>query len=201
MNGQSMEQSIILASQSPRRAALLRDAGIPFEIVHPRFDEPSAEHAASCPAELAESLSYYKAASVADEFPDSLILGADTVVAVEGRIFGKPRDADDARRILGALMGTTQEVITGISLFQPASSRRLISHDVTRVTMRRMSADEMDEYIAGGEWEGKAGAYGIQDNADRFITRVEGSFSNVVGLPMELLEKMLSSFAVPAVRV
>jgi len=186
---------IILASQSPRRAALLREAGIAFETAVPKYDEPTIPCWQGRPADLAEALSYFKAASLAGDYPDRLILGADTVVAWHGQIYGKPHDAADARRILSDLMGTTQDVITGVTLFHAATRRRLMRHAVTKVTMRRMTAQELDNYIAGGDWAGKAGAYGIQDSGDRFITKTEGSFSNVVGLPIELLREMLDEFS------
>ncbi|GMV98508.1 MAG: Maf-like protein [Phycisphaerae bacterium] len=187
-------KAIVLASQSPRRAELLRAAGIAFEVAAPRFEEPDIEATHVSPWKLAESLSYFKARSVADAYPDRIVLGADTVVAVGQRVFGKPVDADDARRILAALLGTTQEVITGVTLYRAADERRLIRHAVTRVTMRAMTPDELDAYIAGGDWAGKAGAYGLQGEADRFVTRLEGSRSNVVGLPVELVRQMLAEF-------
>lgn len=186
--------SIILASQSPRRAALLRDAGIAFEVAAPKYEEPATAWGHSSPAEFAESASYYKAASVADDHPDRIILGADTVVAYGGEIFGKPADEADARRILSTLAGTMQDVITGVTLLHPAGDKRLIRHDVTRVIMRPMSEAELAEYLASGDWQGKAGAYGIQDSGDHFIERIEGSFSNVVGLPIELVREMLHQF-------
>lgn len=186
---------LILASQSPRRADLLREAGIAFEIVPPRYGEPEPETWRHSPAELAEATSYFKAASVAADHRDRLILGADTTVSSEdGRLFGKAADAEQARRILSSLMGTTHQVITGITLLHAAGGRRQIRHDVTHVTMRRLTDDQLDEYIRGGQWQGKAGAYGIQDENDPFVERIDGSFSNVVGLPVELLQKMLKSF-------
>ncbi|MEP0843412.1 MAG: septum formation protein Maf [Phycisphaerae bacterium] len=187
-------KAIVLASQSPQRAELLRAAGIAFEVAAPRFEEPDIEATHVSPWKLAESLSYFKARSVADAYPDRIVLGADTVVAVGQRVFGKPVDADDARRILAALLGTTQEVITGVTLYRAADERRLIRHAVTRVTMRAMIPDELDAYIACGDWAGKAGAYGLQGEADRFVTRLEGSRSNVVGLPVELVRQMLAEF-------
>jgi len=139
-------------------------------------------------------MSFYKAAAVADSVGHGTILAADTVVAREGRVFGKPRDAEHARQMLSQLAGTMQEVITGVTLLDAATGRRLIRHDVTRVTMRSMTAAQLETYIASGDWRGKAGAYGIQDSGDVFIASYEGSFSNVVGLPLELLERMLREF-------
>lgn len=187
---------IILASQSPRRSALLTEAGIAFEAVSPRYDEPATGGRHERPAAVAEAYSHFKAASLADDYPDRIILGADTVVALDDEIFGKPVDIDDAERILSVLLGTTQQVITGVTLLHPESGKRRTCHDVTYVTMSRMSPDELEAYLAGGDWEGKAGAYGIQGQADRFIERCEGSYSNVVGLPIELVVRMLTEFSV-----
>lgn len=185
---------IILASQSPRRSALLAEAGVAFEIVPPTCDEPTTTGTHDDPARFAESISYFKARSVADAHPDRVVLGADTVVAVGRTIYGKPVDMHDARRILSALLGITQQVITGVTLYRAADRRRSICHEVTHVTMREMSDEELDAYLAGGDWEGKAGAYGIQGEADRFVERCDGSYSNVVGLPIELVKRMLAGF-------
>jgi septum formation protein len=185
---------IILASQSPRRASLLREAGIAFEVVPPRYTEPEPEDWAFSAVELAEAASYFKARSVAFAYPDRIVLGADTVVVYDGRLFGKPQDAGDARRILSTLAGTTHDVITGVALYEATTHRRLICHDTTRVTMRRMTERELEAYVQSGEWLGKAGAYGIQDSGDAFIDRTEGSFTNVVGLPVELVVEMLKAF-------
>jgi len=189
-------QPIILASQSPRRVDLLREAGIAFEAVAPACVEPDMNSWPFSPEEFVESAAYQKACSIAERFPDRVILGADTVVALDGRIYGKPADREDARRILSALAGVTQDVISGVTILQPATGRRLTEHDVTRVTMRPMSDEEIEAYLDSGEWEGKAGAYGIQGTADRFVEKVEGSFSNVVGLPVERVLRMLAEFEV-----
>ena len=195
------EKPITLASGSPRRAMLLRDAGIAFEAVAPRFPEPDATGWAMSPAAFAEMASNYKARSVADEYPDRIILGADTVVAYKGQIHGKPTDREDARRILSSLSGTTHKVITGVTLLaghnlsamgKLSFSRRLIRHAVTRVSMRAMNAAELEAYLETGDWQGKAGAYGIQDSGDAFVTCTQGSFSNIVGLPVELVTHMLA---------
>ena len=165
-----------------------------FEVRVPPYEEPAAPCPAVSPAQQAEALSYFKARSVAATLEQGLVLGADTVVAYRGRVFGKPADAADARRILQTLAGTTHEVITGIALVDAATGRRRIGHDVTRVTMKAMTPAELQAYLASGRWQGKAGAYGIQDHDDAFIERIAGSFSNVVGLPMELLARMLDEF-------
>ena len=159
------------------------------------MDEPDELIHKLPPAQQAESLSYFKARSVADLHPDGLVLGADTVVAVGGQVLGKPTDADDARRMLRTLSSTRHCVITGVTLLGP-QRQRLIASEVTYVTMRPMSEQDIEDYIASGEWEGKAGAYAIQETAqDRFVLKVEGSYSNVVGLPMELVTRMLDELA------
>jgi septum formation protein len=187
---------VILASQSPRRVDLLREAGIAFEAVSPVGPELEMDDRRFSPEEFVEAAACQKAESVADRFLDRIILGADTVVALNGRIYGKPTDRDDARRILSALAGVTQDVITGVTILQRAAGKRLVEHDVTRVTMRPMSPAEIEAYLDSGEWEGKAGAYGIQGTADRFVDRVEGSFTNVVGLPVERVLRMLAEFGI-----
>ena len=187
---------IILASQSPRRVELLREAGISFDAVSPAEPEPDSAAWPFSPEEFAQSAAYYKARTVADRHRDRIILAADTVVALDGRIYGKPADREDARRILSALAGVAQDVITGVAVLHPAAGRRIIEYDLTRVTMKPMSPGQIEAYLDSGEWEGKAGAYAIQGRADKFVERVEGSFSNVVGLPLELVMDMLSRFGI-----
>ncbi|MCK4658603.1 MAG: septum formation protein Maf [Phycisphaerae bacterium] len=186
-------RELVLASASPRRAQLLREAGYAFTVVEPPIPEPETLPKSVTAAQAAEALSYFKACAVADIVRGGWILAADTIVAHGDEMFGKPADQADARRILTRLMNTTHQVITGVTLLDTAGRHRIISHDVTRVTMRRLTSDELDEYLAGGAWEGKAGAYGIQDHHDPFVESIEGSFSNVVGLPMELLCRMFAS--------
>jgi septum formation protein len=190
----------ILASNSPRRRQLLSEAGYDFKVVNPPWPEPEAEETHRSAAEFAQAASYFKARSVVSLSRTSVILAADTVVARDGVIFGKPVDREDARRILSSLSGTTHEVITGVTVLDPRSGRRIIAKDRTGVTMRRMSPEELEEYLDSQEWQDKAGAYGIQDIGDKFVERVEGSFSNVVGLPMELVTDLLERFDIrPAV--
>lgn len=181
---------LVLASSSPRRQSLLSQAGYRFEVVYPPVDEPDAILSKLPPAQQAESLSYFKARSVWDAMPDSFVLGADTIVAVGSQVLGKPIDASDARRMLQTLSASRHAVITGVTIIGP-QGRRLIASDTTYVTMRHLSADDINGYVESGEWEGKAGAYAIQETADRFVINIEGSFSNIVGLPVELVHKML----------
>lgn len=188
------QQPLILASTSPRRSQLLREAGIPFEAVEPRYIEPEPETWEFSAVELAEAASYFKARSVAENYPDRIILGADTVVALGDQLFGKAQTPEEARRILSTLSGTTHQVITGVTLYTSKCHRRLIRHAVTQIHMRRMTDAQLDAYVASNEWQGKAGAYGIQDTGDQFIERIEGSFTNVVGLPVELVQEMLDVF-------
>ena len=192
---------LILASASPRRPALLREYGYTFEVIEPRLHEPDELAGNPTPEAQAEALSYFKARSAADVVNEGIILAADTVVALEDCQFGKPADRDDARRILQALTGTTHTVITGVTLLDAATGERLIQHDSTAVTMKPMTEAEMERYLDTGAWEGKAGAYGIQDRGDAFVERTEGSFTNVVGLPMELVSAMLEKWEVPSIRV
>ncbi len=179
---------------SPRRAELLREHGYVFEVVASPHPEPSFAGSGMSPARIVEELSFFKARCVADLVGNGWVLGADTVAALRGEIFGKPSDRQDAERILRALAGTTHEVITGVTLLDAGSGRRLTRHDVTAVTMRALSDGQLQSYLHSGAWEGKAGAYGIQDHGDAFVERIEGSFTNVVGLPMELLSQMVGEF-------
>ncbi|HUU82673.1 MAG TPA: Maf family protein [Phycisphaerae bacterium] len=189
--GRPSDPPLILASASPRRRQLLGEAGYSFIVAEPPVDEPEHIGPDVPPTHKAEALSYFKARSVAGQFDTGLIIAADTLVVCGAEVFGKPTDLEDARRILGALLGRRQEIITGVTLLDAGTERRMISHDVTVVVMGDPPVEQVEAYLAGGAWRGKAGAYGIQDEGDAFVERVEGSFTNVVGLPMELLSSML----------
>lgn len=189
---------LILASGSPRRQELLRDAGFDF-IVHPANVDEEDAPAKILPGPLAELLSSRKADAVSQQFPNDVVIGADTVVAFGDEIIGKPADAEDARRILALLSGTTHLVITGITVRYAARNfvrrRRVISC----VQMRALSDEEIDRYVAGKGWEGKAGGYGIQD-PDPFVTRTAGCHTNIVGLPMDVTRAMLAEAGIHAPR-
>jgi septum formation protein len=186
---------LILASASPRRAELLREHGYAFEIMASPRPEPVQFLPGLSPVERAEASSEFKARSVAKLVAVGWVLAADTIASLGGYVFGKPVDRDDARRILQSLSGTTHQVITGVTLLDASNGSILIRHDSTDVTMRRLSEREIEDYLDSGDWEGKAGAYGIQDKGDAFVERIDGSFTNVVGLPMELVKRMLDEFA------
>jgi septum formation protein len=176
---------LILASGSPRRAELLRAAGIEFTVRIADVDE--AILPGESPRDYVLRLSRAKALAVAGE--DEIVLGADTTVVIEDEIAGKPVDADDARRMLKALSGRWHEVLTGVTLLR--GHKVLADVAVTRVKFSEMSESEIDWYVSTGEPMDKAGAYGIQGYASRFVERIEGSYSNVVGLPVQMVYKML----------
>ena len=196
-------RKLILASSSPRRRELLRQAGYRFEVKPPPTEDRGVARTMS-PAAYVESLAYMKAMAAveAHRLDDGLVLAADTAVELAGRLIGKPADPDDARRILSELSGSHHRVITGVALVDLAADspmlrhlgeRRLIAYDVTEVQMRPMTPAEIDAYVASGEAMGKAGAYALQETGDRYVERLDGSATNVVGLPMELLERMIAA--------
>lgn len=178
---------LVLASASPRRQELLRAAGIPFEVqpAHIPEDPLPGETAKGC----AERLAREKAMEVARQRPRDLVLGADTVVVIDGQILGKPTDAADAARMLRMLSGREHRVITGVSLV--VCGQWKVGSETTRVKFSEISDKEIAEYIASGEPMDKAGAYAIQGTASRWIPRIEGDYSNVVGLPVALVWQML----------
>ncbi len=179
---------LVLASASPRRQELLRNAGISFVVQAADIDEtPLAdENAEQCARRLARE----KALAVARLRPQDRVLGADTIVVVDGAILGKPRNGADAARMLRMLSGRTHEVITGVCIVEAGCEAKVAS-ETTRVTMNELSDEEIREYVATGEPMDKAGAYAIQGMASRWIPRIEGDYSNVVGLPVALVYRML----------
>lgn len=186
---------LILASSSPRRQSLLAEAGYAFE-VHPADIDEGNYPGNLLPSAVAEHLAYEKAAAVAARFPEDVILGADTVVAFGDLLLGKARDADDARRILELLSGTTHLVISGVAVIRRAANFERRTRVLSAVRMRQMSRDAIERYIATGDWVGKAGAYGIQDS-DPFVSRLTGSHTNIVGLPMDVTKRLLAEAGIP----
>jgi len=178
---------LVLASASPRRQELLRNAGIAFE-VQPA-DIPEDPQLGERAEECAERLAREKALAVARQRPQDVVLGADTVVVVDGLILGKPSDAADAARMLRLLSGREHRVITGVCLV--VSGQPSVASETTLVTVSEITEEEIAGYVASGEPMDKAGAYAIQGIASRWIPRIEGDYSNVVGLPVALVWRML----------
>jgi septum formation protein len=172
--------SLVLASSSPRRRQLLSQLGIPLTIDAPRVDERalSGEQA----PDFARRVARLKGEAIAPAHPEEVVLAADTAVAIEGELFGKPRDAADALRMLRELSGREHQVVTGVVAIGPAGQHQQIVS--TRVRMRVISEREAVWYVGTGEPMDKAGAYAIQERGGMFVTSIEGSFSNVVGLPL-----------------
>lgn len=180
-------QPLILASASPRRAELLAAAGIEFEVVPADIDE--RVHPDEKAAPYVRRMARTKAHAVRTVWPGRLILAADTVVVVEGEVLGKPRDLADAAAMLDRLGGRTHRVLTGVALL--AGEREWLDVAQTTVQLAPLSEEEIEWYVASGEPFDKAGAYAVQGLASRFVRAIDGSYSNVVGLPVALVYQML----------
>lgn len=188
--------TLVLASASPRRQELLLAAGIAFTVQPADIDETPLRD--ESPRECAERLAREKALTVFQSHPQDYVLGADTIVVIEKQILGKPRDASDAMRMLRLLAGRTHAVITGVCVVEPVGSGQgsvgskiNAASEITLVTFCDLSDDEIRDYVSTGEPMDKAGAYAIQGIASRWIPRIEGDYSNVVGLPVALVYRML----------
>ena len=180
--------SLLLASTSPQRRAILEELGLPFEVVAPRYEERDDDGLA--PAELVRAHAAGKARSVAGEAAGRVVLGVDTAVVVDGRVLGKPADGREAGEMLALLSGRAHEVVSGLCLL--GAGWEAVEHEETRVEFRRLSQEEIDAYVATGEWEGRAGGYAIQSRGAALVERVEGDYLNVVGLPAALLVSLLA---------
>ena len=179
----------ILASASPRRRELLKLAlDEPFEVQQSDVDERVA---ISDPALLVQALAQKKAKAVAEGRSGCIVIGADTVVAIEGRILGKPANLEQARRMLQLLSGRSHSVYTGIALFHTDTGRMLCEADRTLVTFAPMGTEEIEAYLQTGEYADKAGAYGIQGAAAKYISKIEGCYFNVMGLPVHRVYELI----------
>jgi septum formation protein len=182
---------LILASASPRRKQLLTEAGYKFTVVPPEIDESAflSEHISPC--EYAKGLALAKAKNVAARFPECLVIGADTVVDFNGQMFGKPADAKEAEQITRKLFGAPHKVITAVAIVRIAEGTEIVKSETTAVYPKQMSTEQIAKHIKSGSWQNKAGAYAIQEDGDEFIEKIEGSLTNVMGMPMELLHRLL----------
>lgn len=206
MSGEGLRETaetprLLLASASPRRRELLALLGVRFTVVVSRFAEETLSHLTD-PVEYVRRAAESKALEVARRRPGCLVLGVDTdVVAPDGSILGKPRDAADAHRLLRSLSGQTHSVYSGVALLQSDNDgtivRQMVRVEETRVTFGDLSDTAIAAYVATGEPMDKAGGYGIQGGAMAFVTRLEGDLSNVIGLPLWAVGEMLEAFGVP----
>jgi septum formation protein len=184
---------IILASKSERRRKLLEDAGYEVTVVEPEASEeiPKGERD---PHKITILLARRKAESVRKKVKRGIILGADTVTFYNGEVIGKPTDESDAVRILKKLSGTTHSVITGICIIDARTGKTVCGSAQTTVVMRNVSEEDILRYVKSGKYAGACGAYKLQEEDDPFVEEIRGSYTNVVGLPLELLTDMLAQF-------
>jgi septum formation protein len=179
---------LLLASTSPQRRAILTQLGVPFDVVAPRYEEE--DDGATSPLDLVRAHAAGKARSVAGEAGDRPVLGVDTTVVLDGTVYGKPADTEEAAEMLGALGGRTHEVVSGLCLVTPGWEE--VANETTRVSFRTLTPRDIASYVSAGEWEGRAGAYAIQGRGASLVERIEGDYLNVVGLPGALLIRLLA---------
>lgn len=185
-------EKIILASASPRRRELLTTVGCEFEIVVSDADETLEE--GITPADAVETLARRKCAAVSTLKPDRVVLAADTLVAIDGNVLGKPAAPDEAKAMLRSLSGREHTVYTGVAVRR--GDKEVFSHEETHVKFRELSDEEIDRYVATGEPMDKAGAYGIQERGALLVEGIRGDYPNVVGLPLVLSARLLSEFGI-----
>ena len=183
---------LILASKSPRRAQLLNQVGVKFKIIPSHIDE--SIHLSANPVQAVRQLALAKAQSVADKRNTGIIIGADTIVVINRKILGKPKNQADACRLLIQLSGKTHQVITGIAVIDAKTKTKKVSHCITSVRFCKLTKKAIDEYIATGDPFDKAGGYGIQGKGALFVACITGDYFNVVGLPLVSLFRLLDSF-------
>jgi septum formation protein len=179
---------LLLASTSPQRRAILEQLEIAFDVARPRYEEHDPPGADA--VELVREHARGKARSVASEAGDRPVLGVDTAVVLDGKVFGKPADATDAEHMLELLAGRTHVVVSGLCLLTPGWE--LVEHDETRVAFRSLTPRDLASNLAHAEWEGRAGGYAIQGRGAALVERIEGDYLNVVGLPAALLVRLLA---------
>ncbi len=184
-------KQIVLASASPRRKDILKQAGYKLIIEKSNIDESQFPTDKIEPCKYAEQLALAKAKDVAANYPGQIVLGADTIVDYDGEIIGKPADEKEAEEIVCKLFSKPHKVITGVAIVRINDNTEIVTNDVTIVYPKKMSPEQIEEHIISGTWKDKAGAYAIQETGDRFVERIEGSMTNVMGLPLELITSLL----------
>ncbi|BBI32530.1 Maf family protein [Cohnella abietis] len=194
---QSSAPMLVLASSSPRRKELISLLGLPVQISPSHVSEDTPDDWS--PLQIVEGLSLRKALAVKEELahsfdPSSIIVGSDTIVVLNGKVMGKPRDDEDAEHMLQQLAGQIHEVYTGVSCIRISDEKTVTSHRITKVKMRNLSPEQISRYVATGEPLDKAGAYGIQEIGSLLVESIDGCYFNVVGLPVSLLAVQLEQF-------
>jgi septum formation protein len=183
-------EPLILASQSPRRRELLAQAGYRFRVVVPDESAECGVCSQETPPELVARLAFQKAANVARRTDTGIVIGCDTVAECQGSVLGKPANERHAREMLRLMRGREHRVYSGLCIWKRPEDQKQLAVEITRLRMDTISDDEIEQYLRTGAWEGKAGAFGYQDELP-WIQILHGSESNVVGLPLELFEKLL----------
>ena len=190
---------LILASASPRRATLLSQIGLTFEVYPSNIQEP-LPHDDVSPEVVTQQLALLKSKDVAKRYTEGIVIGADTLVSIENELLGKPQNDKHALQMLTRLSGNCHSVVTGVSLINLKENREITWSEVTKVYFRKIPKDEILYYINSGEASDKAGAYGIQGRGAAFVHRIEGCYFNVVGLPLASLVQQIVDF-VPDVSI
>jgi septum formation protein len=193
---EKMGKKLILASTSPRRHQILKQFGLKYDFIRPRLDEEKAKKAfkTNNPLKVACGLSLAKAASVVHKVKKGIILGSDTIVVLKGKVIGKPSSREDAFRILRSLSLNRHCVVTAIAFIDAETGKTLVTYDESFVTFKKLTAKWIRNYVETGSVMDKAGAYAVQENSDPFIRKIEGSYYNVVGLPIEKVKKILAGW-------
>jgi len=189
--GDIFSVNIILASASPRRKQLLEAIIKDFDIVASCIDE--SEIKAETPILFAVKAAVAKARDVALKYKNSIVIGADTIVILDGKILGKPKSKEEAISMLESLSNTTHDVVTGLAVINSDGLNEQSGYEVAKVTMKELSREEILEYVKSGSPMDKAGSYGVQEIKDKFVKKIEGDYNNIVGLPVNLLIRFLSS--------
>lgn len=183
----------ILASASPRRKKLLTEAGYEFKQITSKVNENNIRKKDLTAVQFAEKLALLKAMDVAMDYPDSIVLGADTIAESDGEIIGKAVDEKHAEQIIKKLFSNPHKVITAVAILKLSRNIKIIDSATTIVYPKKLSKEQIARHLSSQTWRGKAGAYSIGENSDSFVEKIDGSLTNVMGLPMELLEELLKS--------
>jgi septum formation protein len=187
---------LILASASARRKLLLEQASYTFDIIAPHVDESAHLSDTISAVVYTKVLAVEKARQVAQTRPDALVIGADTIVYADGQIIGKAEDDSHAKEIIELLFSKPHEVITGVAILKLNENIQMVESVTTLVYPKKLTKQQIEKYLESGDWKGKAGAYGIQETGDEFVEHIQGSLTNVMGFPMELVNEMLENFVI-----